>query len=64
MSARSEPAEAVAALLATIQLDEAFLEARYLLARIIEMQGDTIGSKQEFAQFQALKEVYDAGRLR
>jgi tetratricopeptide (TPR) repeat protein len=64
MSARSEPVEAVAALRATIQLDEAFLEARYLLARILEKQGDTIGSKQEFAQFQALKEVYGAGRLR
>ena len=64
MLARSEPAQAVAALRATIQLDEAFLEARYLLARILEKQGDAIGSKQEFAQFQALKEVYGAGRLR
>ncbi|MEO8659602.1 MAG: tetratricopeptide repeat protein [Bryobacteraceae bacterium] len=62
--ARSQPADAVAALRSTIQLDEAFLEARYLLARILEKQGDTIGSKQEFAQFQALKEVYGAGRLR
>lgn len=64
MSAQSHPAEAIAALRTTVQLDEAFLEARYMLARILEKQGDAAGSKQQFAEFQALKDIYGAGRLR
>ena len=54
---------AIASLRTAISLDEAFLEAHYLLARILETQGDSAGASQQIAEFKALKEVYGVGRL-
>ena len=62
--AQGRSAEAITALRTTIRLDEAFLEARYLLAAILRKQGDATGSRQQLAEFTRLKDIYGAGRLR
>jgi len=56
--ARNSPAGAIPALQAAIALDDAFLEARYLLARILKSQGKTAEGERQLAQFKALKEIY------
>lgn len=60
--AQKKAPEAIAALNKAIALDEAFLEAHYLLARVLEAQGDTAGAQLRLAQFKNLREIYGVGR--
>ncbi len=56
--AQNKPAVAIPALQAAIALDDAFVEAHYLLARILKSQGNTAAAEQQLAQFKALRETY------
>ncbi len=60
--AQKKAPEAIAALNKAIALDEAFLEAHYLLARVLEAQGDTAGAQLRLAKFKSLRETYGVGR--
>ncbi|MBC7926845.1 MAG: hypothetical protein H7039_14430 [Bryobacteraceae bacterium] len=62
-ASHSNSLQAIAALRKTIEIDEAFIEARYLLARILNKQGDVAGSAEQLKEFSALKEIFGAGRL-
>ncbi|MBA3442880.1 MAG: tetratricopeptide repeat protein, partial [Pyrinomonadaceae bacterium] len=54
---------AVRALRTAISLDEAFIEARYLLAKIHQTRGDRDAARQELKNFEVSKELYGKGRL-
>lgn len=54
---------AIQALRTALSLDEAFIEARYLLAKIYQIRGDRDAARQELKNFEASKEMYGKGRL-
>ena len=61
--ARKDADTAVGALRAACSLDDAFLEAHYLLAQIFESRGDGASARQHLEEFNAKKDLYGVGRL-
>ena len=62
--AQKDAKTAESALHAAAALDEALIEARYLLARIYQTRGDSSAANRELEKFKELKDFYGTRRLR
>jgi len=53
---------AMASLNAAIKIDPAFLQAYYLLSRVLSAMGDKDGANRRLTEFQTLKDIYGLGQ--